>query len=363
MYKVTVVMPVFNTKKIFLTKAIYSVLSQTLSNIELIIVDNGSNQETVDYLKYIADSNDNVRLFIEPYGRQGRARNVGIRYAEGDFVAFLDSDDWLSNNALEILYNNAIGKDVDILKSDYVTVSYPEERHARTRLSQYSGFYNKIFNVKEKPEFLLSFPYIWNGIYKRSFLTENNIYFHDELINQDLLFTWKANVLAKKILYIRYAGIFYRNYAQSESKKIYDNCIDMLKIYDGIEEALRAYNVFDSFKYYYINSKIKRFIYINKYVSCKKLSYSYFSSLKKTIDEVQIEEYFNRFNREEIQLFLMIKSISLDCWNAYIDYIHNKNSEKEINLNVVRRYGRDLDEYLSGLSERKVLWFIRRICG
>jgi glycosyltransferase involved in cell wall biosynthesis len=111
--KISVVIPVYNTKSEYIEEAINSVLNQTLKEIEIIVVNDGSTDEnTLNYLKTL--SNLNLRVINQENKGLGGARNTGIENSNGDYIGFLDSDDWLDNNFYEVLLNLCEENNADI---------------------------------------------------------------------------------------------------------------------------------------------------------------------------------------------------------------------------------------------------------
>lgn len=107
MIKVSVIIPVYNCEK-YISRAIESVLSQTLKDIEIILIDDGSNDDSVKICDEYAKKKDNIKVLHKKNEGAGMARNDGLKMAEGEFVAFLDSDDYLDSCMYEVLYNKAI---------------------------------------------------------------------------------------------------------------------------------------------------------------------------------------------------------------------------------------------------------------
>lgn len=111
--KISVIIPVYNTNPEFLQKAINSVLNQTYKNIEVIIVNDGStDNNTLNFLKTL--DNKNINIINQENKGAGGARNTGINSATGDYIGFLDADDWLDKNFYEVLFNLCKNNDADI---------------------------------------------------------------------------------------------------------------------------------------------------------------------------------------------------------------------------------------------------------
>lgn len=114
MYKYSIIMPVYNTGS-RLNKSIASILEQSYKNWELIIIDDGSKDDSLKIAKKFAKQNKNVKVFHQDNAGPGAARNFGIKKAQGDFIAFLDSDDYYDENFLEIIDNELKNNNVDVI--------------------------------------------------------------------------------------------------------------------------------------------------------------------------------------------------------------------------------------------------------
>ena len=115
MPKVSVIVPVYNAEK-YLQECVDSILGQTLADLELILVDDGSTDTSPALCDRYAEQDARVKVIHKPNGRAASARNAGIRAASGDYVAFVDSDDWVSAE----MYEKMLGTDADVTLCDYV---------------------------------------------------------------------------------------------------------------------------------------------------------------------------------------------------------------------------------------------------
>ncbi len=119
MNKVTIVIPVYNTKK-YLKKCVDSLTEQTYRNIEVLLVDDGSTDGSSELCDEIANKDERVRVIHKANGGVAAARNLGIDEAEGEYVMFVDSDDWLDTDAVETLVEHADKNNVDVIRFNYV---------------------------------------------------------------------------------------------------------------------------------------------------------------------------------------------------------------------------------------------------
>ena len=123
MYLVSVILPVFNGEK-YLNVCLDSICKQTLSNIEIICVNDGSTDNTLSILEKYSSKDQRIKIISTENNGQGSARNIALNYASGEYIAFVDADDWISNDALYLLYNDAKSRNLDMLF--YQMINYME---------------------------------------------------------------------------------------------------------------------------------------------------------------------------------------------------------------------------------------------
>ena len=119
MNKVSIIIPVYNTKK-YLEQCVFSIVEQTYQNIEILLVDDGSTDGTSDLCDEIAKKDSRVRVIHKTNGGAATARNLGIDEATGEYVMFVDSDDWLDTDAVENLVEHADKNNTDVIRFSYV---------------------------------------------------------------------------------------------------------------------------------------------------------------------------------------------------------------------------------------------------
>jgi glycosyltransferase involved in cell wall biosynthesis len=207
--KLSVIIPVFNTIE-YLDECILSLINQRLIDIELIFIDNGSDDGSYEKLKAIeAEKNSSFfRVFQVTVGGCGHCRNYGIQLAKGEHIGFCDSDDWCSGDMFERLLNAAVDFDADIAIGEIIRWN-PK----KGVLSPYFGekyFKSGFYSPAERP-FLIKMTNCYNKIYKKELLISNNIYFQDLPLHEDVTFTFKALYLANKIVSVPEARYFYRH--------------------------------------------------------------------------------------------------------------------------------------------------------
>jgi glycosyltransferase involved in cell wall biosynthesis len=206
--KVSIIVPVYNVEK-YLNKCISSLLAQTLSDIEIICVDDGSTDNSLKILKSYAEIDNRIRVISQENQGVSSARNNGFTAANGDYVYFIDSDDYLELNAMEILYSYAILEDLDILyfngtaeyQNEYMKEKYSGYGQRFSRNHTYPGvvngkemfvamYQNKDYRVNMALQFL-----------KRNYVTNNSLNFIPGFVSEDVLFTFSAILNADRVSY------------------------------------------------------------------------------------------------------------------------------------------------------------------
>ena len=193
MKKVSVIVPVYNVEK-YIDKCLNTLVNQTLKDIEIIIVNDGSpdnSQEIID--KYQKKYPKKIKSYIKENGGQGSARNFGLEKATGEYIGYVDSDDFIELDMYEKLYNKAKKNDLDIVICGNYCVT---ETGNKTEESD-----RRLFSDKKKNAFFGKMA-VWNKIYKRELLLNSNISFRSKLWYEDLDFTVQILSLAKKVGYV-----------------------------------------------------------------------------------------------------------------------------------------------------------------
>lgn len=208
-FQISIIIPVYNTEK-YIQKCIESLYQQNL-NIEIIFINDGSTDNSKEIINNYCKKD--VRIKVMSQNNQGPAvaRNHGLEIATGNYIAFLDSDDWIDTNCLGMLYNLAIEFDADMVMGN--TLFYYNETKIVRRYSIPQNITNILFTGKECfIELMKTFSYVpmqSNYIYKRSFLIDSKMAF-ENICHEDELWTLSSMCLAKKIIINDLPFYYYR---------------------------------------------------------------------------------------------------------------------------------------------------------
>lgn len=218
--KVSVLMPICNVDQ-FLRECLQSAVNQTLKEIEFICMDDGSSDNSPAILDEFAQKYPQIKAVHKGNEGYGISMNRALSLATGEYVGILESDDIASKDMFECLYTLAKSYDADAVRSNYyVYTSFPEPRDAKNFHMNDCHPY-EAYCPREKPEIFFQPPAIWSGLYKRSFLAENNIDFTTTpgASYQDTAFNFKVWACANRITTTDRAFLHYRCDNENSSVK------------------------------------------------------------------------------------------------------------------------------------------------
>ena len=211
MAKVSVIIPVYNADK-YLRECLDSVVGQTLKDIEIICVNDGSTDASPAILEEYAKSDKCIKVISKPNAGYGHSMNVGFDAACGEYIGIVESDDFAELEMFEVLYNIAYEYDADVVKSNFFFYySKPKARNEFFELVP-KGSCGKLFGHLEYTDVMYRKPSIWSAIYKREFIYKNGIRFTETpgASYQDAAFNFKVWSCAERIYFVHEAYLHYR---------------------------------------------------------------------------------------------------------------------------------------------------------
>lgn len=230
--KISIIVPIYNTEK-YLKECLNSILRQSMKDIEVICVDDGSTDSSAQLCRDITEKDKRVSLIHKENGGLSSARNSGIRYAKGEYILFVDSDDWINPLLCQKIYNKAIETNADLTQffyqEEFKDGCNKPKRIAEISETCYETFYDKLsiaFN---------SGPMVWKFLWKTKFIQQNELYFTDKILYEDFEYTSKGALLANKIAIVPQFLYHYRqrissiSFARNYKKKIEGCVISMNK--------------------------------------------------------------------------------------------------------------------------------------
>lgn len=195
---VSVVVPVYNVEN-YLERCVQSIRKQTYKNIEIILVDDGSPDMCGEMCDKLAECDNRIRVIHKINGGLSEARNTGIDFAKGEYVVFIDSDDWIDPDMIELLLHLQKKHSADIVECSYRNV-YKNRVVEETKCSAEVIVGDSIFALEGMLDWKYFKPVAWNKLYKREVL--GNIRYPKGKLHEDEFTTYKYFYNAKKLVYV-----------------------------------------------------------------------------------------------------------------------------------------------------------------
>ena len=318
MYKLSVIIPVYNVEN-YLNECLDSVINQTLEDMEIICIDDGSTDNSPYILKEYQKKDSRIKIITKENGGQATARNLGIKEVQGEYITFVDSDDFIEPTMFEKLYTKSKDNNLDIAMCKIATYDNQTEEIKNNvwyyMLGVFRDFEKDIFNHKDTKEFTCHIavtPY--NKIYKTTLLKENNILFPEGLIFEDEKFFYDTYLRAKRVSIVDEFLYYYRiNRKGSTVDTIKDNDFsDIVPISKLIRETFKETNNYEDYKILlsnrFIHLQLARFTQTSQ-----KYKENFFNLLKSDLEEVLADRtiYDNLESDVKLRVDKIINSESL----------------------------------------------------
>ena len=300
---VSIVVPVYNVEK-YLRQCLDSIINQSLPNIEIICVNDGSTDSSLNILHEYAAKDSRIYVIDKPNSGYGHSMNIGLQRCTGEYIGIVESDDFAKPEMFESLYKVAIKNDLDVARCHFFT--FTQKTGLIKKVEAYQIESNVLINPQNDLSPFLQWPSVWANIYKRTFIEKNNIKFLETpgASYQDTAFSFKVFSCANRFMLIDLALIYYRIHEQSSIKskdkvfcicdefdEIIDFCKDKL-IYEKLKYLI-CHLQYKSYKWNYNRLEMPhRYMFlkhfskeIRKYsqVYCRKNLYFTFKDIKKIL--------------------------------------------------------------------------------
>lgn len=283
MIKISVIIPVFNVEK-YLEECLDSILNQSFTNIEIICVDDGSNDSSLDILKRYAKNDSRIKIISQNNNGVGNARNMGLEIAKGKYIYFIDADDFLYSDGLKEMYHQSELKNLDLLKFNLMTyedcTGFKKEFYQRVKPPFLKDLGDCVFDYKTIGKYVYSLsPNMQSSFFRKEVI--NNIRFSENLIFEDNLFFIEALFNSKRVYYYDKFLAFKRERPKSITNSFDYKFSDIIEIRNLIIVLAKKYDHYEKYKYT---------IYSRKYMFIKNVFLQTSENYKK--------EFFEKFQRD-----------------------------------------------------------------
>jgi len=272
---ISVIVPVYNVEQ-YLEKCLDSIINQTFEDIEIICVNDGSTDNSRKILEEYKNKDNRIKIIDKENGGLSSARNAGMKIARGEFISFIDSDDWVDLTMFEKMYKNitSLNTDISICAVHLFDESMQKinDNEAYFNLSNFdSSFDNKAFSYEDTKAFLMDVCVMaWNKLYRHSFLQECKAQFPDGLIFEDGPFFFSIFFKTKRVSIVRDLLYYYRiNRAGSIVQKGGKPFLDIIDVVNLMFKSLKETSILDDVKYSFFKTKADDIIYRYELIALK----------------------------------------------------------------------------------------------
>jgi len=309
--KVSVIVPAYNASD-YIEKCIDSLVKQTLKEIEIIVIDDGSTDDTY---KKLCNYKDKIKIVKQKNSGVASARNKGLSVATGEYIGYVDSDDWVEENMFELLYSKAKKNNCDVVECDF---KYVDDYNSWDGIVDTKIDINTIKEMKKY--YINMFPVIWNKIYNREKIKD--IKFKSGVWAEDVEYLYRVLPNINNIGKINKNLYYYYQRTVSESRLFDKRVYNYIDNFNGIIEYYKENKIYDAFKneleYCYVRyiyaTFIKRAATFKDKIEYKKAVNEAIRNVKENFPKYRINKYF----------YKSIKGIYLIGFNRFIAYLLNK---------------------------------------
>jgi len=319
--KVSVIVPVYNVEP-YLDKCLNTLVNQTLKKIEIIIVNDGSKDNSEKIIeKYLKKYPEKIKYIKKANGGLSSARNEGLKYASGEYIGFVDSDDYVSLNTFNLMYKKAKEKNFDLVVCN---LNYVYE--TKTKMVS-AGLDKDLENEDEvKKNIVFLYPAVWNKLYKKEIL--DSLKFKEGIWYEDVEFNFRVYPRVKSIGYVDKPLIQYVQRESSISKTIDKRLFNYVDNFNGLIRYYQDNNLYNKY-YFELEYSYVRYLYAT---FIKQLSYTndkelFKEGVKEAIKNVQ--EHFPNYKKNIYLKKFGLKNIYLKTFNKKTASLLNfKNRRK-----------------------------------
>lgn len=311
MIKLSVIVPVYNVKD-YIGQCINSIVNQSIDSMEIIVVDDGSTDSSIEVVEQIKDSR--IKIIRKLNGGLSSARNEGLKVAKGKYVYFIDSDDYIAfDTALEEMYNIGVNENADIIVGNAIRYYSTEKQYEFMRDKE---IFKRI--CMKSDEFLIKsletysmYSAVWFNMYKTTLLKDNKLFFKEGFFHEDEDFTPRVFLRASNIsIYPKNIYIYRFREESIMGRKSEKHGHDIINICVGLEEEFKKIK----------NEKLKALLSDRTVELLLATSYEYnFKRIEKNIRKFAIRNSYNT----KLKLRALLYNFSNNAYYKYLD-IRNK---------------------------------------
>ena len=356
--KVSVVMPIYNAGD-YLTRAIGDVLRQSLTELELICVNDGSTDNSLSIIKSFMKKDQRIKLINQQNAGTSVARNVGIEAAVGQYIIFLDADDFYEKDLLKLLYEAAEKDNLDVAVARFDIYNDNQNKYSLPMEEPHSGIFvdGSVSSKNEYPDFILSSTtgYVWNKLFRTTFVKNMELAFDPELyVFEDVCFVCSALALAERVAKIDHILIHHRVYSEQSRARLFRKYYSQVPVvYKKLKDFLMHRGLYIPLKKGYLNFSAGR---------CFRIYNLLWEDGKERLWNLLHEEYYAEFNWhqhektdfESLEVYEFVANVAL---YSYSEYLERMEQGKNIDVEQLdkEKMNKQIEQNVK-ISRRRMVW-------
>ncbi len=362
MPKVSIILPIYNAEQ-YLRPCIESVLNQSLTDIEILCIDDGSQDSSVDIIKEYMQYDHRIRIISKPNAGYGHSLNLGIRELTGDYFGIVEADDCITSDMYETLFNYATVHNLDFVRSDHYRW-FPKRENKKLEYCYSSpDLYRTVICPFEAG---VLFPRVVTcaGLYKTTFVRSNNIVYNETpgAAFQDQGFWFQTTALAKRMMFIDKAFYYYRFDNQSSSINSNRAVLMMNNEYESIKKFAYAHlNISDQMMAFYWRARFAMTLFscrqMGRYITSDSI-FPIYQAFKSAVETGEIDT--SLFTDQQLaDLNLLVEDVDRFCQlQRYNSSLKQVSPNKHTNL--LKKLWLHFRTYGLTLTMKKILLKIKR---
>jgi len=320
---ITIIVTSFNVEK-YIAKCLLSLINQTIEDTEVIVIDDGSSDNTVKIIKEIKKYNDRLTLIElkkNTIGGAGAPSNIGIRNATGKYIGFADGDDWYEPEMFEQMLKEAEVTNADMVLCNYLlynetnfSFSDPADKLRWIDLKKVNK--NKILSVADKKKILSMISVPWRKLYRRDFLIKNDIYFPvGDFFFEDNPFHWYTTICANKISFLDKVFCYHRIFRDGQTMSSKGNVlIKIFNHHDIIKIWLCKKGIFSVYRDSLLRWFINQVAWTSRSIESDNLN-KYLKKIDGLLKDYSIIEIINLIKYNNIGPYELFLSLNIKLKN------------------------------------------------
>jgi glycosyltransferase involved in cell wall biosynthesis len=288
---ISIVIPVYNVEK-YLRECLDSVVNQTMREIQIICVNDGSTDSSPAILEEYAQKDKRIEVIHQKNAGVSAARNAAYPYLKGEYTLFIDSDDWVDLQLCKKVYQKMKESEADVVLFSYVIIGDGKGKHFFSGITPEDKIYDK-----EKKK-ILHYTAAAGKVWKTDFLLKNHLFFPEGVFYEDTVVYWQGILLAEKISVLPEELYYYRQREGSTTHKDDETTFDLFAVYRQIEMFLKENGYYSRYRNIFLEQKLGgihyRYFQIKdelKQVFCQKIREIIGTEEKEFIKKLSIREF------------------------------------------------------------------------